>query len=351
MFPAPSALINSMQSILGSDVLNSVPGPREILTASWKALAERVSTAEQNYQSIQAERGDPVEGHRDDCIRKIATLRNRVALCTSDPELQQKIWCLLMEQTIGVYEATTKRGLDLVFMGTEQVETALNSHERVLLYRRRVRLFGVIISLLSVAGIAAFLYFAYKAGLNGNLALPILGIPACVLLWSAIGSFAAILYRFTNAGDRELEDPLRWLFSRPLTGIVMGSITFLVIKAGLLTITQTSAGAVTAPAANEAMWLIAFLAGFSDRFADGLLKSLAGRFGADKTQDLVSMQVTTKQASDGILENLSGVLTRKNVEQQMPAASPVSNINQNGGEPTSNKLAESELTVTTVTKQ
>ena len=61
--------------------------------------------------------------------------------------------------------------------------------------------------------------------------------------------------------------------------------------------------------------------------------------------------MTTKQTSDAILENLSGVLAKKNVEQQIPAAAPVSNMGQNGNEPKSNKLAERELTVTTVTKQ
>jgi hypothetical protein len=233
-----------------TEVLLKALSPSEIMSGALKALAERAKNAEQKYQSLQAE-SDPVEGRRAECIRKIAEVRNRTALFISDPELQQKIWCLLMEQTIGVYEATTKSSLDFVYMSTEQIETALNSYERAIGYRSKVSVFAVAISLFSLLGIGAFLYFAYVRHLDGNLSLPILGIPSCVLLWSVIGSFAAILYRFSNAGDRDLEDPLRWLFARPLMGIVMGAITFLVIKAGLITMTQTTSNAVNTQSAMK----------------------------------------------------------------------------------------------------
>jgi hypothetical protein len=66
-----------------------------------------------------------------------------------------------------------------------------------------------------------------------------------VIFWSAIGSFAAILYRFTNAGDKDLEDPVRWLFSRPVTEIIMGAISFLVLKGGLLAVTPARGNAIT----------------------------------------------------------------------------------------------------------
>src|SRR5262249_17582 len=44
---------------------------------------------------------------------------------------------------------------------------------------------------------------------------------------------------------------------------------------------------------KELMWLIAFLAGFSDRFADGMLKSLVGKFGGDRSSELVSVEPTS----------------------------------------------------------
>jgi hypothetical protein len=71
------------------------------------------------------------------------------------------------------------------------------------------------------------------------------------------------------------------------------------------------------------MWLVAFLAGFSDRFADGLLKSLVGRFGGEKNTDLVAMQMTSKQTSARLLDQLTSVLNQgRNMTAPTTAASP-----------------------------
>jgi hypothetical protein len=281
-------------------------GTLDVLGAAVKLLAERVSRAHEKYEQTSSKADDPVEARRDEIIREISKLRNRVALCVSDPELQQKIWCLLMEQTAEAYEAVSERSLDLVKDTAAQIESVLDSYEHAVHYRRRARWIAVVVSLVSLGAIGWFLYFAQTKGMTGEAAIPILGVPSCVLLWSVIGSFASIVYRFTNAGDRELEDPLRWLFSRPLTGIIMGAITFLVIKAGLMTMAPVPGSSSTGKlGTNEVMWLVAFLAGFSDRFSDGLLKSLVGRFGGDKTADLVAIQMSSRQASTGILDHLT----------------------------------------------
>jgi hypothetical protein len=111
-------------------------------------------------------------------------------------------------------------------------------------------------------------------------------LPLPILLWSAIGSFTAILYRFNSSGDIELRDPLRWLFTRPLTGIVMGTMAYLAMKIGMLAAVPDKASSL---GSLELMWVVAFLGGFSDRFADTLLRSLVGRFGGDGKADLVSL--------------------------------------------------------------
>jgi hypothetical protein len=292
---------------------------RELVFGSIKALVERAKSAEETYKGIRAV-GDPVEKSREDRLRKITEVRND-SLSIPDLGLQQKIWCLLMEQTIGVYEAVSESDLKFVDMGTEQVDLFLKRYKRDLAYRSQVSLFAVAISLASLIGIGAFLYWAYKSNLNGNLNLPILGIPSCVLLWSVIGSFAAILYRFSNSGDRALEDPLRWLFARPIMGVIMGAMAFLVLKAGFITISQAGGNSINPVAtsiSNEVTWLIAFLAGFSDRFSEGLLKTLAGRFGDEKTGDLVSMQLSNAPTSSGVLDGLSEFLKKIKLGSQKP---------------------------------
>jgi hypothetical protein len=286
-------------------------GTSAVLRDGIKMLAERVKSAQCTYQLTLDQAEDPIQALRHEVIHKINELRNRAALCVSDPDLQQTVWCLLMEQTAEAYETSTERGLNLVQDNTAQVEAVLNSYEQAVNYRRKARWVGVIVSLLSLTGIGTFLYIAHARGLNGEVALPILGVPSCVLFWSVVGSFAAILYRFTNAGDRELEDPLRWLFSRPLTGVIMGAITYLVIKAGFLTMGSAPAsGSSEKLGTNEVIWLVAFLAGFSDRFADSLLKSLVGRFGGEKNGDLLAMKMNSQQPSGRILDHLALLVNR-----------------------------------------
>ncbi|HLM98418.1 MAG TPA: hypothetical protein VK335_04010 [Bryobacteraceae bacterium] len=315
---ATANLISLTSALLGA-------GTGEVIKNGIQVLAERVKSAQDTYQLTLGQSDDPVQNLRHDVIHKINELRNRAALCISDPDFQQKVWCLLMEQMADAYETNTERGLNLVQYSAGQIEDVLNSYEQANKYRRKARWVGVFVSLISLAGIGYFLRFADTTNLNGNTAPPVLGVPWCVLFWSFVGSFAAILYRFTNAGDQELEDPLRWLFSRPLTGVVMGSITYLVIEAGFLTLGSDPGGAATL-GKNDVMLLVAFLAGFSDRFADSLLQSLVGRFGGEKNGELVAMRMGLRQPSGSILDHLTGVVNRgKNTP--VPAPSP----NMDGG--------------------
>jgi hypothetical protein len=312
---------------LASGIMNSAAG--ELLGAGIKVLADRAKTARDNYQQTLVHADAPVEVLRHQVISKISELRNRASFCVSDPDLQQKVWYLLMEQTAEAYETNCERSLNLVKDNAAQIEAVLNSYQQSMNYRHRARAIAVVISVLSLAGIGLFLYFAHSSQLQGETVIPILGIPLCVLLWSVIGSFAAILYRFTNARDRELEDPLRWLFSRPLTGVIMGAITFLVLRAGLLTMAPApDAAPVAKLGTNEIMWLVAFLAGFSDRFADGLLKSMVGRFGGEKTGDLIAMQMNATQANSRILDQLTSF---GNGAKGTAAPAPATAVTVDGG--------------------
>jgi hypothetical protein len=111
--------------------------------------------------------------------------------------------------------------------------------------------------------------------------MPMIGIPLAVLLWSLIGSVAAILYRFYTYHIRELSEvslQVTWLIARPLTGIIMGMVSYLTIVAGLFVFgsaTQSNTG--TTATRPELLWLVAFLAGFSDKFFEGFMRNLLSR--------------------------------------------------------------------------
>jgi hypothetical protein len=92
------------------------------------------------------------------------------------------------------------------------------------------------------------------------------GIPISIVIWGAIGSLAAILYRFYTETERvRFGTEARWLIARPIIGIVMGMIAYLAFVSGLTLVTrgQLPNEAQSSP---EFYWLVAFLAGFSDKF-------------------------------------------------------------------------------------
>jgi hypothetical protein len=135
-------------------------------------------------------------------------------------------------------------------------------------------IFGTIAALFATGGLVAY---GAGAGLDKNWVIPILSIPVTVILWSFIGSLAAMLYRFNQSSDTEMRNPLRWLFTRPLTGMVMGLLVYLFIK-GALIVTGSTISFLTL-GSQEVIWLLAFFAGFSDRFCDFVLNLIVGRLG------------------------------------------------------------------------
>jgi hypothetical protein len=138
---------------------------------------------------------------------------------------------------------------------------------------RSVRVVGVIYMIIIIV-----LILLGSIADSGMTVMPVIGVPLPVVLWSAVGSLAAILYRFykhetSNAVQVELE--LNWLIARPILGIIMGIVSYLMITAGLFIFgSATSVGdQLIKP---QLLWVAAFLAGFSDRFWEGIIDKLIG---------------------------------------------------------------------------
>jgi hypothetical protein len=116
------------------------------------------------------------------------------------------------------------------------------------------------------------------------LTTAVFGIPLSVIIWGAAGSLAAILYRFyTEQGRIRFAAEFRWLIARPIIGIIMGAVVYLALISGMILVTQNGGGAAVAAGANppairmESFWIIAFLAGFSDKFYLGVIDLLVAR--------------------------------------------------------------------------
>lgn len=190
---------------------------------------------------------------------------------------------VLVDIATETYDSKIEQELHLIQQRIRRLRSILVRYDRDKLYRSKVRPMAVVISIISFILLFLLAMFGPKIGFSVSTLIPVLQIPLVVLLWSAIGSFTSMVYRFNTASDLELQDPLRWLVTRPLTGIVMGVIAFLVVKVGLLSTASDLAASI---GTTELMWLIAFLAGFSDRFSEGILRNTVGRLGGDKSADL-----------------------------------------------------------------
>jgi hypothetical protein len=286
-------------------------------------LFERATKAQEYHHKEKIDPKDPIEQLRSECIQQICNLQHDVVLYVSDAEFLKRVLPLTLEHISNTYEATSERELKIIGMSLSRIENALTAYKNDKKRRGRIRLFAVIVSLVGLIGIGVAIWICTERGITDTHEVNILKLPVQVLFWSIIGSFAAILYRFTHAGDSELNEPLRWLFARPLTGIIMGAIAYLVLRVGLITIQSDQS--VASLGGKEAVWLIAFLAGFSDRFSDVLLRNVVGKFGGDTTGDLLTLEVNkqttqTETTRYPMLEGLKGLAGLK--KQPGHSASP-----------------------------
>lgn len=126
----------------------------------------------------------------------------------------------------------------------------------------------------------------------------ILGVPLSVLVWGAGGSLAAILYRFykTPQGERvQWSYEFRWLLARPLIGIIMAAVAYVALFAGVFVLEGAATGMETAAGVRrpELFYVIAFLAGFSDKFYEGIIELLTSRVASPKTETADATNTTT----------------------------------------------------------
>ena len=147
----------------------------------------------------------------------------------------------------------------------------------------------------------------------GLLKAAAFGVPLSVILWGAAGSLAAILFRFykeKEQGQIRFALEFRWLIARPIIGIIMGAVVYLALTSGLVLI-STSGGAPADPAVSaegaitssgvrmEAFWIIAFLAGFSDKFYLGVINLLVAHTVPTQEKDSNTVTEEKKRIPEG----------------------------------------------------
>jgi hypothetical protein len=109
-----------------------------------------------------------------------------------------------------------------------------------------------------------------------KLKTPILGIPGPVIIWSLIGSFAAMLHRYNHRPIEDFDNAEKWLLTRPVQGVVLGSTFYLVLNSGLFLIPGINSS--NSSIKDEVTLILSFLVGFSDRFVDSVFNALVNRY-------------------------------------------------------------------------
>lgn len=197
--------------------------------------------------------------------------------------------------------------------------------------------------------IGTIIYFVRYG--NPDQIIPVLNVPISIVVWAAIGSLAAILYRFYTSEPGYLASEIRWLFARPLIGIIMGTLAYMTIASGIYifggsvpapravaisasdavsptitasaTITDTSASqgnttsempisdleqpveTVALPeipsSVPTSLLLIAFIGGFSDRFFHSVIHTVEGQFPIGTNTRNPSKNGSDESGDDGLV--------------------------------------------------
>ncbi len=293
----------------------------------------RLDEAKRDYQNwldaLDAEKQRSVselEEERDKRLNELTSLHGEVMLTVANSSLLFRLLSMLREQTTATYEARVVRELKFVELSTGQIRGALDRYKELEIKRANARRMAIIVPIVVLVLVVALIIWGmFPSGPTVNDVIPIIQIPLPVFVWSVIGSIIAIPYRFNKSGDMELQDPLRWVFTRPLTGMVMGILAYYILRAGFITIAAETQNSINSDSANFGLmliyWLVAFIGGFSDRFADGFLKVLIGRFGGDINANMVSLdqgQVPMAHFLNELAEGFPNLNNKQNSQVEEP---------------------------------
>ena len=203
-----------------------------------------------------------------------------------DPKLQAKLFARLQAARKDIADAESKDSRNLVVTLNQVIFEVHRVHARISKEQEFINKSGSLrwispsIVLVYMVIIIVVIILGWESNL-GSTEMPVIGIPLTVLVWSLIGSVAAILYRFYTYRLRELSQvslEISWLIARPLTGVIMGMVSYVIIVAGLLVFGNATQSTIDTPVIRpQLLWAVAFLAGFSDKFFEGFIRALLSK--------------------------------------------------------------------------
>src|SRR5450631_2017096 len=199
-----------------------------------------------------------------------------------DPKLQENLFARLQEARKDIKNSMAEDlegALNDAIFTVHRVHASIAREQELEKKRGSLGVGFITLSLVYIAVIIGIIVYGNNS--CNWLQKTVIGIPISVLLWSFLGSLAAILYRFYNSRLSDLSQvsvELNWLIARPLIGVIMGMLSFVIISAGLLVFGPATQPGNDPSIRPQLLWAVAFLAGFSDKFYLGFIDSLVGKF-------------------------------------------------------------------------
>jgi cell shape-determining protein MreD len=195
--------------------------------------------------------------------------------------LQETLFARLQAARKEIDESNESRNLAVtlnkVIFEVHRIHARIAQEEKFIATRRPLRWISPSLVLVYIVIIIAIIVRGSKSNMEMAM-MPVIGIPVGVLLWSLIGSVAAILHRFYTYRIKDLSQvnlEIAWLIARPLTGLIMGMVSYVFIIAGLFVLANaTQSNSDVSAIRPQLLWAVAFLAGFSDRFFESFIRTL-----------------------------------------------------------------------------
>lgn len=261
---------------------------QELADYEEKQQRERLSTAEGRLQYLQ----EKVRGLSHVTARVFLDNRERYEQARQWREQAEDILDYGVEGNLGEAQSLVSSISELIVREEGELRAQRNWR-----FANMVIIVGYIVALVAIA--------AANAG-RTDAPVPIFGVPPSILMWGAAGSLAAILYRFYTEERRVRFDvEFRWLIARPVIGIIMGAVVYLAMRAGLLLLGAAPPSGTGGDASASQLgvyWVIAFLAGFSDKFYIGIIDLLVERTMGEQEQETQGQPVEANEPTGKTLQ-------------------------------------------------
>jgi hypothetical protein len=237
---------------------------------------DRLNRTEESYIALRLSTLDGRKEYFREQLFKLSSKASRVFF--GDEKRFSEASRFAAEAGNGLDEARSTAALSIVQSYLNSLSELVSREEREQKEERYWQYAAIAIMVVYVGA----LVFAARIDFVSPTPQYLFGVPQSVILWGAAGSLAAILYRFyTEQGQIRFATEFRWLIARPIIGIIMGGVVYIALNSGLVLLTSSNtvqSGAAASPPINiNSFWIVAFLAGFSDKFYLGVIDLLVAR--------------------------------------------------------------------------